>query len=379
MSLPSVLDNEDCNDTAVLSYVLSGLLPGSFGKGPADMSGMDCFAAVIRHICGVTNREMVDFVAVNEALKFVMADFSAETAEKRNKVQEYRVATFEKVEQMVGKKNPTFEDIIECEEVRKNFWTHDHLLLFLPVLYQGRGDTYWQSMDDKMFEATNSLVKWPLQDYATVEEVLEKTTFGDAPFSSGAEVRFTFGKPAIVRLRLASKVDRDNWNGGNFSIEDVRCFSHNAVTRKAVWNPVTNKTDITESASQRQKDDVVYCLVAVVRLRNSNEDRDYARLYDFESQNILPHGNPGHFATFRNEFWSLGHLDHDHMLYYARADYRSINHIRSGMEFEDEEPDPESVRRNEELMDGLWQRMRARTKPPGSSPGPDKKNAYISP
>lgn len=380
MSLPSVVDNDDYKDEAVLRYVLSRFLPGSFGEAAADMSGMDCFVAVIRHICSETDRELMDLVAANKALKFVMADFSAETEEKRNKVQEYRVAMFKKVEQMVGKKNPTFEDIVECEAVRKTFWTHYGLLLFQPLLYRNKGDDVWNAKeDDSLFEATSSLIKWPLQDHTTIEDVLTKAKFGNHQVSDGGQVKFTFGKPAVVRIRLASKVSRATWQRGDFSIHDIRCFSYDTITRKEEWNEDKGTFSVSESASEEPKENLVYCLIAVVRLRNPGEDQDYARLYDLESQNVLPHGDPKHLGTFDNKLWSLGDLDHDHMLYYARADWRDVASIRRGMEVGDQDPDPWCVRRDEMLLEGVWQRARALHEPPDFSLEVDEDDVYLSP
>lgn len=367
MSLPIIVGNDDYEDEAVLRYVLSRFLPGSFEDDPADMSGMDCFVAVIRHICSVADRGLMDFVASNDELKFVMADYSAETEEKRKRVQEYRLAAFEKVERMVGKEKPTFEDIIECKAVRKTFWAHYGLLLFQPLVYRSELDEVWHSKaDDSMFEAAQSLVKWPLQDYAAIEDVLTETKFGVGRINDGQRVRFTFGKPAMVRVRLASKVNRETWKGSNFSIRDVQYFSYNVVTRNTVWNASKDRTTVRDTPSQKPQDRLVYCLIAVVRLRNPGDDRDFARLYDIEAQNVLPHGDQQYLKTFDSDFWSLGHLDHDHMLYYARADCMSVDCIRRCMEIGDQEPDHESVRRDERLMETLWQTTRAMTEFPES-------------
>lgn len=365
MSLPIIIGNEDYKDEAVLRYVLSRFLPGSFGEDAADMSGMDCFVAVIRHICSVTDRSLMELVASSDALKFVMADFSAETEEKRNKIQEFKVATLGKIEKLVGKKKPTFEDIVECEAVRKGFWTHHGLILFQPLLYRDELDQRWHCKeDDSMSEATHSLVEWPLQTYTTIEDVLTQTKFGTRRSDGGQDVKFTFGRPAVVRVRLASKVDRQTWQGNNFSIRDVQCFSYDTVTLKTSWNPAQGKTNVKQTTSHRPKDRLVYCLIAVVRLRNPGEHHDYARLYDIDSQNVLPHGDQKYLGTFDSDSWSVGHLDHDHMLYYARADGMSVDCVRRYMEVGDQDPDPDCVRRDERLLEAFWQETAAKEQPP---------------
>lgn len=358
MSLPSLIGNGNYNDENVLRYVLSGFLPGSFGKDEADMSGMDCFVAVIRHICSLVDRDLMDLVASNDALKFVMADFEADTEEKRKKVQEYRVATFKKVEQLVGKEKPSFEDIVESEAVRKNFWVYYGCILFQPLVYRDELAERWHCKeDDSMFAAAHSLVHWSLQDYATVQDVLTETKFGTSRLSSKQEVRFTFGKPAVVRVRFASKVNRETWQGGNFSIRDVQCFSYDVVTRKTIWNAAEGITTVKETASHKPRDRLLYCLIAVVRLRKPGEHHDYARLYDFDSQHILPHGDQQYFDTFENDVWSIGNLDHDFMLYYARADGRLVSDdcIRRCVEVGNRWPDPDCVRRGERILDARWQ------------------------
>ncbi|KAG8166262.1 hypothetical protein KVR01_004814 [Diaporthe batatas] len=355
MSLPSILENDKLGDEAVLRNFLSRSLPGSFGEDAPDMSSMDCFVAVIRHICSVVHGDLMQFVAADHGLRFVLADFSAETEEKRSSVQEYRISKFKHVERLVGKKNPTFEDIIECDAVLKNFWAHDGLLLFQTLIHLDEpNETWYHEADDRVFAAARSLVDWPLQKFDTIQDVLDMTKSGTSPNSGGQEVLFTPGRPAVVRVRLASKVDRRTWQG-SFSIRDAQCFSYNEITRNTVWHPAENVTTIRETVSRKPQDRLVYCLIAVVRLRNPGEHCDYARLYDLQSQNVLPLGDQRYFGTFNNDWWSLEHLTHNHMLYYARVDYTSVDCVRLYTECEDQSPDPQVVRRDEMVLDAAWQ------------------------
>lgn len=321
---------------------------------PIDISGMDCFVAVVRHICSLVGRDLIDHVATDEALKFVMADYSASTDEQRDQVQEYRVATFKKVQELVGKDNPTFEVIVECDQVRQKFWARDGLRLFLTVLYRDDNASPWNSVFDHTFEAVNGLVHWRLEDYATIEEVLTTTKFGVTRLSNGGETLSRFGNPRIIRIRLDSKVNRATWQGGSFTIRNARCFSCNEITRKTMRARANGTTIVSDSSSGGVEDKIVYYLIAVVRLRNPGENGDYARLYDIESRNILPTGNPAHLDTFNNKLWSLSHLDHDHMLYYARADDRPIKQIRHGVEVGEQVSDHDP--RGERQMEGLWQK-----------------------
>lgn len=356
MSLPDVLESIDGQRDSVLRSSLSRPPPDSYDEYPIDMSGMDCFIAVIRHICSLAGHNLIDHIATDDALKFVRADYSASTEEERNRVQEHRFATFKKVERLVGKQKPTFEDIVESEHVCQRLWSRDGLRLFLAVLYRDDDTSPWNSAFDHKFESVESLVDWRLQDHGTIEEVLTETKFGVKTLSNGGEALFLFGNPSIVRIRLASKVNRATWKGGAFAIGHVRCFSYNGIPRKTVRTQRDGTTVISDSVLGGIEDEIVYYLIAVVRLRNPGEDQDYARLYDIESRNILPHGNQGHMGTFSNKLWSLSHLDHDHMLYYARADNRPKATIRLGTEIAARESDQEGDFRGERQMDGLWQK-----------------------
>lgn len=357
MSLPDVREYGDRHGESMLRYALSRFLPGSFGGDAAEMSAMDCFVAVIRHICSMLDREMTNRVATDETLGFIMSDYSADTDEDQKRVQQYKTATLKSVRELVGKDNPTFEDIVECEQVRDKFWSLDGLRLFLCPLYRHTLEQPWETRGSFMLETERSLVKWRLQDFGRMEDVLTKTKFGVAQFSNGGEMLFVFGSPAVVRVRLESKVNRETWQGGNFSIRDVQSFSFDSVTRRTIRN-MKKDTTIVSDVPGGPEERVLYCLIAVVRLRNTDEDRDYARLYDIESQNVIPHGNPDHFDTFNNELWSLGSLDHDYMLYYIRADDRPAGLVRRGMEFGDQDPDHECVIKDERLTDGAWQAAR---------------------
>lgn len=378
MSLPDIRDSVDGRDESVLRNVLSSSLPGSYDDDPIDMSGMDCFIAVISHICGLAGRELIDHVATDETLKFVMADYSASTEEERNRVQEHRVDTFKKMDRLVSKEKPTFEDIIESEHVRRMFWSRDGLRLFLAVLYRDDDTSPWNSAFDHEFESVESLVEWRLQDHGTIEEVLTETKFGVKTLNNGGEALFLSGNPSIVRIRLASKVNRATWKGGALAIGNVRCFSYNGIRRKSMRTQGDGTTIICDSALGGVEDEIVYYLIAVVRLRNPGEDQDYARLYDIESRNILPHGNQDHMGTFNNKLWSLSHLDHDHMLYYARADNRPKATIRIGTEIAAENPDQEGDPRGERQMDGLWQKRYVLRNLPDSMMPIDKEDLHAS-
>lgn len=356
MSLPDVRDRDDYRDEWALRNALSRSLPSSHEEDQINMSGMDCFVAVIRHICSIFGRELIDHVAMDDSLKFVMADYSANTDEERNKVQEYRLQAFNKVKRLVGKENPTFEDIVECEQVRRRFWARDGLRLFLSVLYRGDKTSPWNSAFDYTFETINSLVHWRLEDYGKIEEVLMKTKFGVTSFSDGGEALSLFGNPGIMRIRISSKVNRATWKGGVFTIENARSFSCALTTRKTTRTRADGRTIVSDSSSGDVQDKIIYYLIAVVRLRNPGEDRDYTRLYDIESRNILPHGNQEHLGTFNNKLWSLSHLDHDHMLYYARADDRPMNCIRVGAEVAGQDTENEGDPRGETQMEELWQK-----------------------
>lgn len=295
MSLPDIRDSVGGQNGSALRSAM---------EVPIDISGMEYFIAVVRHICSLVGRDLIDHVATDEALKFVMADYSASTDEQRNQVQEYRVATFKKVQELVGKDNPTFEDIVECDQVRQKFWARDGLRLFLAVLYRDDNASPWNSAFDHKFETAKSLVDWRLEDYGTIEDVLMKTRFGVTRLGNGGEALSLFGNPRIVRIRLASKVNRATWQGGPFTIRNARCFSYNEMTRKTMRVRADGTTIVSDLSSGGVEDKIVYFLIAVVRLRNPGENGDYARLYDIESRNILPTGNQAHLDTFNNKLWS---------------------------------------------------------------------------
>ncbi|KAG6358192.1 hypothetical protein INS49_014076 [Diaporthe citri] len=161
-----------------------------------------------------------------------------------------------------------------------------------------------------------------------------KTKFGVTSVSNGGEALSLFGNPRIIRIRLASKVNRATWKGGAFTVGSARCFSYNGIARKTMRKRADGTTVVSDSSSGGVEDKIVYFLIAVVRLRNPGEDGDYARLYDIESRNILPTGNQEHIDTFNNKL--------------------TINCIRHGLEIGDQISDHDPM--GERQMEGLWQK-----------------------
>lgn len=94
------------------------------------------------------------------------------------------------------------------------------------------------------------------------------------------------------------------------------------------------------------QDQNLYCLIAVVRLRDSARGEeaahDYVRIYELDGRNVFPHGDQQRYKGFVNDEWSVEQQDHSYMLYYIKTSRPPpVNAVEVGFRREDSPRDAE--------------------------------------
>lgn len=324
-----------------LCFLLERFWPWQ-GDNPMEMSGMIYFVAMFRLLyCRLVPRDaMTDVIKKAGILRFAMSNFGAETAAEKDNEQAACRLMYDSLAEQIGGQ-PTFARLAESDLLLKSLWADDLFRLYHPIMWRSDpADTDWNCISEEMgeiLEAKKGLIVWDTSKHATVDDALasmEGIFKGKLDGVSQDQVEFSlfFRSPLIVRVKVLfpDKI-RD------FSISDFANLHmpQTLVTSKRIGTG-RGATTTRSLTFKRGTDGHDYRLMAVVRLRASESEKDRVRFYDTRGQLIVSNMERASPDGLLNDVWSVNDQDHSLMLYFlhtggpsAAASYTNITHENS--------------------------------------------------
>ncbi|ROV91075.1 hypothetical protein VMCG_09612 [Cytospora schulzeri] len=305
-----------------LCLLLERFWPSSDGKDMSNMSAMDCLLVVVRHIyCNVVPRDTMDgFLAANELLTFALSNFGSDTPEELKKEREAREHMYETI--VKGWKlgdNPSFADLSESEAMLNTIWAHEDFRLYYPILHRRLGASHWSLLPDEqqaVLEARESLVVWDTERHDKIQGALEEK-FGwfEGCLKDFGKDKVQFTKynssPVVMRVEVLTRKKLDNFNMN--TIQTIMVPVHKPDVKNRVGGTQAGRT-----VKFSKNGTAMYILLAVVKLRVSETERDRVRLYDHEGRDIVPITPKVEVEGFVDDTWLLEHQDSSYILYYFR-------------------------------------------------------------
>lgn len=302
-----------------LCLLLEKFWPRPDGE-PAEMSGMICFVVLFRFIfCRLAPRDCLDgMIGQTALLRFAMSNFGGAKAEEER--QACRLMRDTLTEQLRGQ--PTFAKLAESEMLLKSIWSYDPFKLFYPILWRFDPDSEWTCLPAEvrdLVDAKKSLIVWNTAKHVSITEAIgasEGRFEGRLEGAGEDEVEFTlaFRAPLVMRVKVlfGDKIERfDISHISEIELQEIRAITKRIGTGK-------DTAEITDITFRKGPGAYMYRLLAIIRLRATGSEQDYARFYDSWGDLVVPNTKrPGMESIFSNQ-WSIQDQSHSLMLYYMR-------------------------------------------------------------
>ncbi|KAM0339295.1 hypothetical protein ACHAPU_010974 [Fusarium lateritium] len=326
MSTKDIRDSDDlgtASGTRLANANLQGCPPCSNWKA----SGFDCLIVVLRRIYGhcMLDPEVRASLKLPEhpILDHAWYRFGNDPVEVAEADVE-RLRVFDELAKTPVRHTASFKKQCCSELMNTTFWSHD-ICRLIDIPLDLEGEPVECSSEDIV---RMSLLKL---DHAASPDLSIQTVIGDAfgvkkPFGKGKEVLFRPSRPWIVRFFYKSAVEEEK----RLKFYDLRHI------QLPIWQhrPAEGGFFMTGK--------VDYVLIAVVRLSDEENPKDFVRTYALSGANILGEYEP---KSFMDNKWSVSDPSAGYMLFYGVAN--------RGMDpdgllpfpeiSEPEQPDPETL------------------------------------
>lgn len=197
----------------------------------------------------------------------------------------------------------SFSSILASEQARENVWGHRRFFLFMPLVLVEQPVNLWAKPNTRLADRHNtrfSLVEWAPERAATLTAHLQSSFVPKQ--SNGRTVLPIPNYPSVLRVRYTPR-DDDFEGLQEADLPDMRLQEKRHLT-----------TGETFFRTRIGPQPCAYKLVAVVRLRNHQDEPDLVRLFDLETPSSL-----GPEPAFGPPSWRLGAAGHKYDLFYARV------------------------------------------------------------
>ncbi|KAG4224154.1 hypothetical protein PC116_g27388 [Phytophthora cactorum] len=325
-SLP-VLRDLHPGDAAIQNIFLqrqaiSQFMPTSERRYLGNMSGIDVFICALRHLYSQISlswrgdpektepelRQQIKAAEDENPLLRLAWSYLGNSPESLIAQSEIRqeIAT-RLMERDFGLSNLSFVELAKSDFMcrtlfcRPPFQLNDGNPLSQPVLTDEPGEWDIETQTDSTEMAKSSMITWNGEgDLGTY--ISDK--FGT--FASARNKRrylFTFNRPVVLRVHYHAPVE----NAPGF--ESLRLINVDGKCLRRIHN--TSIMEITKP----EESITLYTLIAVVRLRKTDENRDLIRRYGIDGVECWA---PANFQ-YTEESWKLGEPGRQYMLFYAPA------------------------------------------------------------
>ncbi|KAF4969295.1 hypothetical protein FSARC_3450 [Fusarium sarcochroum] len=295
-------DFEDA-DAEIVAAILDTNLPNY--EGGSQCSGLDCLTVVVRRIYshtmlgpGVSEALgwTINSEEKNPILRHAWDIFGNEDQDKKE-TREAQQKLSSKLQAMGYSTSASFEDLCNSPLMKETFWCQDVFRLHDILLCPRTAAAINESPDEIARTSLLELDHVANPDLA-LKAVIDKS-FG-LIVRNGKEVNSRPSRPWIIRLVYQPHPEPQK----RLDINGLRCLS------LPFWEDDKNEPTVTYRETGRSR----YCLLAVVRLRDTSVANDYVRTYSCNGANIIAEYEPPEFTSCG---WSLKDSPGKYMLFYG--------------------------------------------------------------
>lgn len=316
-------DTQDEQEWALVKDCLVASSPYHLKDEKGALSGVDCMICIIQHIlCSLAREEsqhvLQEHLSHNFLLDLAIRDFASDTTIQRKNMQNVRDVFWGMLcrKEMGTSGTPSFLEIDQSALMQGTLWLGHSFQAFHESLVMPRGSGNFQAIEtlDKYpsdidtIRTSRSRFTWDTSLHTNFEEMFE---------SHFRETQVDGEHGTYTLLSKAPKVARVLFDPTKASIKDFSISSlyrMSMATRRKTYKP---RDDAGAGwVAEYSIDRVTYNLIAVVRLRGSQHEHDYVRLYDQHGHPVVPRGPSGECTSYHSDDWSIRDQDHKYMLYY---------------------------------------------------------------
>ncbi|KAH8769230.1 hypothetical protein F5883DRAFT_616785 [Diaporthe sp. PMI_573] len=289
------------------------------------LSGVDCMIRIIQQVLCSLNRKdsqhlLREHRMHNFLLDLAVRDFTGNTPIQRENTQNARDVFWGVLcrQKMGTSGTPSFLEIDQSALMQGTLWGWPDLQAFHESSVRPRGSIEFQRLD-KLQEHPNDLdamrtsrsrFTWDTSLHKNLKDMFG-AHFGQA-LLDGAHGTYTFYSKAPKIARILFDPTKTRIEG--LAISSL--YRMRLVTKHMTCKRRDGEEDGSDWVYSSDRA-ITYSLIAVVRLRKSQHEHDYVRLYDAHGHPAVPRGPAEEFTSHHSREWSVSDQDHQYMLYYA--------------------------------------------------------------
>lgn len=288
------------------------------------LSGVDCMICVIQHILRNLPRNYSQHLirkhlSHNFLIDLAIRDFAFDTTIQRENMQNARDVFWGvlcRVE-MGTSGTPSFLEIDQSLLMQRTLWLEHSLQAFHESLVMPRGSGDFQALEEletypsdlDTIRTSRSRFTWDTSLHTNFEDMFE------AHFR---ETNVDGEHGSYTLLSKAPKVARVLFDPTKARIKGLSISSLYRMPMATRRKTHKRRNDVEGgSVAVYSTNRVTYSLIAVVRLRKSQHEHDYVRLYDQHGYQIVPRRPAEECTSYHSDDWSVSDQDHQYMLYYT--------------------------------------------------------------
>lgn len=321
-------DVGDTGDWRDVARLLSHQWPPQNNAEDGNYSGIDCHVLVLRRIFRALGPQQTKVAFEGFRHRNPLVDFASRDLRNTDKVLLARPVVASMLGAHLGGESPdglSFMEIDEHELMRGTLWGDPAMQAFHESFVKLRGHTKYRhhselevdpsDLDD--MRTSRSVFKWDTTVHQDLSSVMSRAGLRDME-GEGEHGTYTLYRrlPLITRILFDPRGNKLP----NFSIHSIYRISFEHTERRKT-GPKAEKYNWASP--------VTLSLIAVVRLRNTDAEHDYVRLYQDDGLEIVPAGPGTEYTSYHTNDWSVKDQDHRYMLYFAHDKPEPLSQVAS--------------------------------------------------
>lgn len=290
------------------------------------LSGVDSMVRVIQHLLRSFHRELAQRLirehrGDNFLVDLAIRNFERDTPVQRQNMQVARDFIWRGLcRQKLGTSGaPSFVEIDQGPMMQGTLWSEPDFQPFHESLVKPRGAETFQPLgtlkeypsDLDTLRTSHGLFVCDTSVHGSIEDMFKKHF--QRTYFDGAHGTYTLFSNAPTVARLLFNPTKARLEG----LSIFHLYRMLMATRRETRQRCEDGRSGSNVVYSGEDNFSTYSLVAVVRLRNSQHEHDYVRLYDRNGHPVVPTGPAEDCTSYHSDDWSVSDQDHKYMLYYV--------------------------------------------------------------
>lgn len=319
-------DTQDENEWIKVTHHIGVSSPYHLKDEKGALSGVDCTVRVIQHLLRSFNRDLSqrlirDHRRHNFLVDLAVRNFERDTLIQRENMQVARDITWRALcgQKLSANGTPSFAEIDQSDLMQGTLWLEPDFQAFHESFVKPRAGESFQTVgtlneypsDLNTLRTSRSLFVWDTSLHQSLEDMFKKHFYRTV--LDGAHGTYTLFSKAPKVARVLFDPTKSKLEG----LSIFHLYRMSMATRGESHRRRSGGEDEWNVAYTAEDRVSTYSLVAVVRLRNSQDKHDYVRLYDRYGHPVVPAGPARECISYHSDSWSVSDQDHKYMLYYV--------------------------------------------------------------